>query len=63
VNLLAHTFTYLSLLLLLLLWVQGKNGVTVNGTLCTPASGPCVLQSQDLLQAGDGLGSGLGFRG
>lgn len=33
--------------------MQGKNGITVNGTLHTPTTGPCVLNSQDLLQAGD----------
>jgi hypothetical protein len=31
---------------LLLSCLQGKNGVTVNGTVHTPASGPCNLASQ-----------------
>jgi pSer/pThr/pTyr-binding forkhead associated (FHA) protein len=34
------------------LLVMGKNGVTIRGSLVTPASAPFPLQSQDVLQIG-----------
>lgn len=33
--------------------VMGKNGVTVNGVLHTPNSGPQQLYTQDFLQVGE----------